>query len=172
MGWTPEQERLLWILVEQHPGERWAAAALKEIYTQSADTRGLNRLAAALVAQNQITSRRKTISLAPRFCSAPKPAALTNWPAGIRPLPEQRNHRLDLRLLIAGAGQTGRGRESLRGSESCRPGTSVHRPLLRPCPRHKFPADARKYLDLAARANCCPREKKPARGRYQKTLSG
>ena len=52
-GWTHEQEDLLWTLVERHPGERWAPAALKEIYVKSADTRGLNRLAAVLVAQNQ-----------------------------------------------------------------------------------------------------------------------
>jgi hypothetical protein len=51
-GWTHEQEDLLWTLVERHPGERWAPAALNEIYTKTKDTRGLNRLAAALVAQN------------------------------------------------------------------------------------------------------------------------
>ena len=51
-GWTHEQEDLLWMLVERHPGERWAPAALKEIFVKSADTHGLNRLAAALVTQN------------------------------------------------------------------------------------------------------------------------
>ncbi len=51
-GWTHEQTELLWTLVERHPGERWAPPMLKEIYIKSADTRGLNRLAAALLAQN------------------------------------------------------------------------------------------------------------------------
>lgn len=51
-GWTHEQSELLWTLVERYPGERWAPVMLKEIYTRTSDTRGLNRLAGALLAQN------------------------------------------------------------------------------------------------------------------------
>lgn len=51
-GWTHEQEDLLWILMERHPGESWAAGVLNEIFAKARNTRGLNRLATALLAQN------------------------------------------------------------------------------------------------------------------------
>jgi predicted Zn-dependent protease len=43
-GWEREHEEALWLVVERHPGERWALQALSEFYLARGDTRGLQRV--------------------------------------------------------------------------------------------------------------------------------
>jgi hypothetical protein len=50
--WTDEEQELLWILVERHPAERWAATRLSDALFAAGDTRGLNRLYGTLHEQN------------------------------------------------------------------------------------------------------------------------
>lgn len=50
-AWSTEEQELLWILTERHPGERWAPTRLNEIFFSTGDTRNLNRLYNALYAQ-------------------------------------------------------------------------------------------------------------------------
>ena len=50
--WADEEQELLWILVERHPSERWAATRLSDQLFAAGDTRGLNRLYGTLYEQN------------------------------------------------------------------------------------------------------------------------
>ncbi len=50
-GWQREQEELLWTLVERHPAERWAAPELARLVAEARSTTKLNRLSTILLSQ-------------------------------------------------------------------------------------------------------------------------
>lgn len=51
-NWDREEEDLLWLIVQRHPGERWALNALNQLCMNSGDTRGLHRLFSLLLDRN------------------------------------------------------------------------------------------------------------------------
>jgi predicted Zn-dependent protease len=51
-GRARERQDLLWQLAQKNPGERWALQELDRIYVAEGNTRGLNKVHAALVAAN------------------------------------------------------------------------------------------------------------------------
>ena len=159
-GWSHEQEALLWTLVERHPGERWAPVALKEIYTQSKDTRGLNRLAAALVAQN------------PNNLVAKNDLAGTSLLLGTQ---TTRTHELAHEVFTKFPSNEitastyafslhtqGRHSEAVKAFADVKP-ESLEQPSIAlyygVILGTNSPREARKYLNLAAKGNLLPEEK-------------
>lgn len=159
-GWQHEQENLLWTLVERHPGERWATAALKESYVKSADTRGLNRLAAALVAQN------------PNNLAAKNDLAGTSLLLGTQ---NSRTHELAREVFTKFPSNEitastyaysllvqGRRDEAVKAfagvptAALAQPSIALYYGLVLGT---NSPADARKFLNLAATGNLLPEEK-------------
>jgi DNA-binding SARP family transcriptional activator len=48
-GWDDQREEILNTLIERHPNERWAFAALDQFYSAGGNTRGLQKVFARLV---------------------------------------------------------------------------------------------------------------------------
>ena len=159
-GWTHEQEDLLWTLVERHPGERWAAGALKEIFVKAADTRGLNRLAAALVTQN------------PNNLTAKNDLAGTALLLGTQ---NSRTHELAREVFTKFPSNEitastyayslfvqGRRDEAVKAFSGVKP-AALEQPSIALyyglVLGTNSPANARKYLDLAAQGSLLPEEK-------------
>jgi len=159
-GWTQEQERLLWTLVERHPGERWATAALKEIYVKAADTRGLNRLAAALVAQNPD-------NLAAKNDLAGTALLLGTQTSRTHELAREIFTRFPSNEIIASTYAysllvQGRREEAMKAFTGVKP-AALEQPSIALyyglVLGTNSPLDARKYLDIAAGGNLLPEEK-------------
>jgi hypothetical protein len=51
-GWDKEREDLLWIITQRYPAERWALQSLNELYMNSGNTRGLQRVFNTLLDYN------------------------------------------------------------------------------------------------------------------------
>lgn len=51
-AWQREREETLWLLVQRHPGERWAVDALTHSYIASGNTLGLQKVYSELVARH------------------------------------------------------------------------------------------------------------------------
>ncbi len=159
-GWTEEQENLLWTLVERHPGERWAPVALKAIYMKSADTRGLNRLAAALVTQNPNNLAAKNdlagtaLLLGTRTSRAHELAreVFTKFPSN-----EITASTYAYSLLVQGRRDDAvKAFAGVNRSALEQPSIALYYALVLGT---NSPADARRYLDLAAKGKLLPEEK-------------
>lgn len=53
------REDLLWLILQKHPGERWALAELARLYAVTDNTRGLNKVYAAMLAVDSNDTRAK-----------------------------------------------------------------------------------------------------------------
>lgn len=51
-GWERETEDLLWVIVQRHPGERWALNALNELCMKAGNSRALHKLFSLLLDRN------------------------------------------------------------------------------------------------------------------------
>jgi predicted Zn-dependent protease len=159
-GWTREEAELLWLLVERHPGEHWAVPALSALYTRTGDTRGLNRLSAALLERN------------PDDVAARNNFAVTSLLLGLQ---GERAHELAREVYLKYPSNElcastyayslfvqGKREDALKAFAAIppaaleQPGVALYYGLILGT---NAPAESARYLDLAAKGSLLPEEK-------------
>jgi len=160
-GWAPEQEELLWMIVQRYPGERWALEALKQTYLATSNSRGLHKLNSTLatVDANDLVAKNNLAALS---------LLLNLQTARAHELAREVYSRVPTNVVFVSTYAyslhlQGKTKEGLKALEDL-PAPQLELPSIAAYYGVLLAADgetekAKRYLDLAAKGQLLPEEK-------------
>ena len=160
-GWDREKEESAWLLVQRFPGERWALQMLDGLYAANGNTRGLQRVYAALLkADDSDIMAKNNFAAVSLLLHMQLPEAHEIATANYARAPQDAVMASTYAYSLHLQGRTGEGLkvlEKLSQDQLRLPAVATYYGVLLAAAGR--PAEANPYLDIAARSNLLPEEK-------------